>query len=74
MADVDVLLRFCISFTSNYGCLAIISPTIILYLILKVTGIPMTEEQSIRAQKGMHLKSISKKQMFLFPGLKKDYR
>jgi len=35
---------------SPYGYLGIISPAIILYLLLKVTGIPMTEEQSIRSR------------------------
>ncbi|MFB9841981.1 DUF1295 domain-containing protein [Mucilaginibacter ginsenosidivorans] len=35
---------------SPYGYLAIISPAIILYLLLRVTGIPITEEQSIRSK------------------------
>jgi steroid 5-alpha reductase family enzyme len=35
---------------SPYGYLAIISPAIILYLLLRVTGIPITEEQSIRSR------------------------
>lgn len=35
---------------SPYGYLAVISPAIILYLLLKVTGIPTTEEQSLRSK------------------------
>jgi steroid 5-alpha reductase family enzyme len=41
---------FVFALASPYGYLAIISPAIILYLLLKVTGIPMTEEQSIRTK------------------------
>lgn len=35
---------------SPYGYLGIISPLIILYLLLRVTGIPATEEQSLRSK------------------------
>lgn len=41
---------FVFALGSRYGYLAIISPAIILYLLLKVTGIPLTEEQSIRSR------------------------
>jgi len=41
---------FAFALGSPYGYFAIISPAIILYLLLKVTGIPMTEEQSIRTK------------------------
>ncbi|HVV53768.1 MAG TPA: DUF1295 domain-containing protein [Mucilaginibacter sp.] len=41
---------FVFALASPYGYLAIISPAIILYLLLKVTGIPITEEQSIRSK------------------------
>ena len=41
---------FVFALGSPYGYLAIISPAIILYLLLKVTGIPLTEEQSIRSK------------------------
>ena len=41
---------FVFALASPYGYLAIISPAIILYLLLKVTGIPLTEEQSIRTK------------------------
>lgn len=36
--------------SATYGWLAIISPIIILWTLLKATGIPMTEEQSIRTK------------------------
>ena len=35
---------------SPYGYLGLISPAIILYLLLRVTGIPATEEQSLRSK------------------------
>jgi steroid 5-alpha reductase family enzyme len=41
---------FIFALASPYGYLAIISPIVILYLLLKVTGIPLTEEQSIRTR------------------------
>jgi len=41
---------FVFALGSPYGYIAITSPAIILYLLLKVTGIPMTEEQSIRSR------------------------
>jgi steroid 5-alpha reductase family enzyme len=39
-----------LALTSPYGYLAWISPAIILYLLLKVTGIPPTEAQSLRSR------------------------
>lgn len=41
---------FVFALASPYGYLAVISPAIILYLLLKVTGIPTTEEQSLRSK------------------------
>lgn len=41
---------FVFALASPYGYLAIISPAIILYLLLKVTGIPLTEQQSLRTK------------------------
>ena len=41
---------FIFALGSPYGWLCIISPAIILYLLLKVTGIPATEEQSLRSK------------------------
>lgn len=35
---------------SPWGWLAVISPAIILYLLLRVTGIPLTEEQSVHSK------------------------
>jgi steroid 5-alpha reductase family enzyme len=35
---------------SPWGCVGILSPACILYLLLRVTGIPATEEQSIRSK------------------------
>jgi steroid 5-alpha reductase family enzyme len=55
---------------SPYGYLAIISPAIILYLLLKITGIPMTEEQSIRS-KGEAFKAYQKRVSVFVPWFKK---
>ncbi len=41
---------FVFSLASPWGWVAIIGPMSILYLLLRVTGIPMTEEQSIRSR------------------------
>jgi len=41
---------FVFSVTAPWGWIAAISPFIIIYLILNVTGIPATEEQSIRSK------------------------
>jgi steroid 5-alpha reductase family enzyme len=41
---------FVFALASPWGALAIIGPASILYLLLRVTGIPMTEEQSIRSR------------------------
>ncbi|MBD1393768.1 DUF1295 domain-containing protein [Mucilaginibacter glaciei] len=41
---------FVFALASPYGILAVISPAIILYLLLKVTGIPTTEQQSLRSK------------------------
>ena len=35
---------------SPWGWLALLSPAIILYLLLRVTGIPLTEQQSLRSK------------------------
>jgi steroid 5-alpha reductase family enzyme len=36
------------------GWIAIIGPVSILYLLLRVTGIPLTEEQSLRSKGGAY--------------------
>jgi steroid 5-alpha reductase family enzyme len=41
---------FLFACASPLGWIAVISPAIILYLLLRVTGIPLTEEQSIRSR------------------------
>jgi steroid 5-alpha reductase family enzyme len=41
---------FVYALASPWGWIAIIGPASILYLLLRVTGIPMTEEQSIRSR------------------------
>lgn len=41
---------FVFALASPHGYLAVISPAIILYLLLKVTGIPTTEQQSLRSK------------------------
>jgi len=39
---------FVFALASSWGLLAILGPAIMLYLLLRVTGIPMTEAQSVR--------------------------
>jgi len=39
-----------IACASPWGWIGVISPAIILYLLLRVTGIPLTEEQSVRSK------------------------
>ncbi|RYE56759.1 MAG: DUF1295 domain-containing protein [Sphingobacteriales bacterium] len=41
---------FVFALASPFGYLAIISPAIILYLLLKVTGVPNNEEQNLRSK------------------------
>jgi len=41
---------FVFALASPYGYLAVISPAIILFLLLKVTGIPTTEQQSLKTK------------------------
>jgi steroid 5-alpha reductase family enzyme len=41
---------FVFALASPHGYIAIISPAIILYLLLKVTGIPTTEQQSLKTK------------------------
>jgi steroid 5-alpha reductase family enzyme len=44
------LAYFIYALGSPYGWLALFSPLFILYLLLKVTGIPATEQQSLRTK------------------------
>jgi steroid 5-alpha reductase family enzyme len=41
---------FVFALASPWGCLAVIAPGAILYLLLRVTGIPMAEQQSLRSK------------------------
>jgi steroid 5-alpha reductase family enzyme len=61
---------FVFALGSPYGYIAIISPAIILYLLLKVTGIPLTEEQSIRS-KGEVFKKYQARVSVFVPWFKK---
>jgi steroid 5-alpha reductase family enzyme len=61
---------FVFALGSPYGYIAIISPAIILYLLLKVTGIPMTEEQSIRSR-GDAFREYQKRVSVFVPWFKK---
>jgi steroid 5-alpha reductase family enzyme len=61
---------FVFALGSPYGYLAIISPAIILYLLLKVTGIPTTEAQSLRT-KGELFKQYQAKVSVFVPWFKK---
>ena len=61
---------FAFALASPYGYLAIISPAIILYLLLKVTGIPATEEQSLRSKPEAYKKYQASTSVFI-PWFKK---
>ena len=41
---------FLFALASPHGWVAVIGPASILYLLLRVTGIPLTEEQSLRSK------------------------
>lgn len=59
------------AFSSPYGWLAVICPISIGYLIFKVTGIPMTEEQAVRS-KGEAYKEYQRTTSVFVPWFKKD--
>jgi steroid 5-alpha reductase family enzyme len=61
---------FVFALASPYGYIAIISPAIILYLLLKVTGIPMTEQQSLKT-KGEAFKQYQESTSVFVPWFKK---
>lgn len=61
---------FIFSLSSPYGWISIICPLVIFYLIWKVTGIPMTEEQSIRS-KGEAYKEYQRTTSVFVPWFKK---
>ncbi len=64
---------FVFALASPYGYLAVISPAIILYLLLRVTGIPATEEQSIRS-KGHLYRAYQQKTSAFVPWWRKGNR
>jgi steroid 5-alpha reductase family enzyme len=61
---------FIFALASPNGWIAILSPAIILYLLLNVTGIPATEEQSVRS-KGALYKAYQKTTSAFVPWFKK---
>lgn len=62
---------FIFALGSPFGYVAVLSPAIILYLLLNVTGIPATEEQSIRS-KGDLYKKYQETTSAFFPWSKKQ--
>ncbi|WP_114937513.1 DUF1295 domain-containing protein [Mucilaginibacter endophyticus] len=62
---------FIFALGSPCGYIAIISPAIILYLLLKVTGIPATEQQSLRT-KGEAFKRYQETTSVFVPWFKKS--
>ena len=58
---------------SPWGWLAVISPAVILYLLLRVTGIPLTEEQSVRS-KGDAYRQYKQTTSAFFPWFRKVAR
>ncbi|WP_131535605.1 DUF1295 domain-containing protein [Pedobacter nototheniae] len=61
---------FVFALASPWGILAIISPAIILYLLLKVTGVPNNEEQNLRS-KPVAYKKYQQTTSAFFPWFKK---
>lgn len=62
---------FVFALGSPYGYMAIISPAIILYLLTKVTGIPTTEQQSLKT-KGEAFKQYQQTTSVFVPWFKKS--
>lgn len=60
---------FLFAVTAPWGWIAVISPAIILYLLFNVTGIPATEEQSLRS-KGDKYRIYQKTTSVFFPWFK----
>ncbi len=61
---------FLIAINADYGWLAILSPATILFLLFRLTGIPMTEEQSLRS-KGDAYREYQKTTSVFVPWFKK---
>jgi len=64
---------FLFALGSPYGWLAVISPMVILWLLLKVTGIPNTEEHCVRT-KGERYKSYQRDVSVFLPWFRKQPR
>ncbi|MGY4386404.1 steroid 5-alpha reductase family enzyme [Pedobacter sp. UYP24] len=62
---------FLFALTAPLGWIAVLSPAIILYLLFKVTGIPATEEQSLRS-KGDKYRKYQKTTSVFVPWFKKS--
>jgi steroid 5-alpha reductase family enzyme len=62
---------FVFSLASPYGWISIVCPLTIFYLIWKVTGIPMTEEQSLRT-KGDAFREYQRTTSVFVPWLKRN--
>jgi steroid 5-alpha reductase family enzyme len=62
---------FVLSLSSPYGWISVICPLSIAFLIFKVTGIPMTEEQSLRS-KGELYKEYQRTTSVFIPWFKKS--
>lgn len=62
---------FIFALGSHFGYLGIIAPAIILYLLLRVTGIPATEEQAVRS-KGEAYKRYQRRVSGFVPWFRKD--
>jgi steroid 5-alpha reductase family enzyme len=60
-----------LAISSQYGWIAVICPLAIGYLIFKVTGIPMTEEQSIRSKGEKYIRYQQTTSVFI-PWFKKQ--
>ena len=58
------------SISSPYGWLSVVCPISIGYLLFKVTGIPMTEEQAVRS-KGETYKTYQRTTSAFVPWFKK---
>jgi steroid 5-alpha reductase family enzyme len=61
---------FITALSSPYGWLAIISPLLMSYFLLKVTGIPMTEEQAVKSKGEAYIRYQQTTSMFI-PWFKK---
>lgn len=70
---VTWMAYFIFALATPWGILAIISPAVILYLLLRVTGVPNNEEQNLRS-KPVAYKKYQETTSSFFPWGKKDGR